>query len=172
MTITGGDGIGAFPSGDGGAIYVNNGALTLDRVHVTGNSAPYGGGGIDFDVGGTHRIVNSTFSGNTASLGGGFINDGGTVTIVNSTVSGNSAENGGGGFATGNNFDNNILGSVTLRNATITNNNSGGGGIFQFGGALNFGNTIVAANVAVDDLYPEFEFGSSGGTKLHQRVVT
>lgn len=165
VTLTGGNGTGAFPSNEGGAIYAGNGALTLDRVHVTGNTAASGGGGVDFFEGGAHRIVNSTFSGNTASVGGGFINDGGTVTIVNSTVSGNSAENGGGGFFTDNSV-NNSFGSVTLRNATVTNNTSsiGGGGVLQFGGALNFGNTIVTANIAIDNSYPEFELGGGSGT--------
>src|SRR5207248_2806331 len=42
------------------------------------------------------RIINSTLSGNSATLGGGVYNDG-TLTITNSTISGNTASSLGGG---------------------------------------------------------------------------
>ncbi len=151
VTLTGVTGIGV------GAIRANGGSLMLDRVYVTGNSQEAsregsGGGGVSF-IGGTHRITNSTFSGNNAGAGGGGIAQvGGTLTVVNSTISGNRSFYGGGGISTGG-------GSITtLRNVIITNNNNtrgGGGGIVVYGGTLNFGNTIVAGNSAANAGGPE-----------------
>jgi len=91
VTLTGGNGIGQGANGAGGAILAEGGSLTLDRVHVTGNSTPNGAGGGVLFFGGTHRISNSTFSANTALNCGGFDNEDSTLTVVNSTISGNTA---------------------------------------------------------------------------------
>ncbi len=152
VTLTGGNGTGAANSSFGGAIFAERGSLTLDGVHVAGSSAS-GGGGVYFnspDGGfiGAYRIINSTFSGNTANICGGFSNNGGTLTVVNSTISGNTAAQVGGGFCTGS--------YTTLHNVTVTNNTAGiGGGIYQSGDEDNpnsvrliLGNTIVAGNTA------------------------
>lgn len=151
VTLTGGNGttdprIARYFSDNGGAILVSGGSLTLDRVHVSGNGAFDYGGGIMFDSG-THRIINSTISANSAGGCGGFLNWGGALTVVNSTVSNNTTtdplDGAGGGFC-------NEGGDTTLRNVTIANNEAfsyvGGGGIANYG-SLNFGNTIVAGNL-------------------------
>ena len=136
VTLTGGNGGGGGIT-IGGAIYAE-GSLTLDSVHITGNSVNRACGGVYF-VGGTHRILNSTFSNNFGGdCGGGFYNNGGTMTVINSTISNNTAAQEGGGFC-GND------GNTTLRNVTITNNV--GGGIAQDEGTLDLGNTIVAGNI-------------------------
>lgn len=142
VTLTGGGGTGAFASGFGGAIYAVAGSLTLDRVHITANTALNGGG--MFYNGGTHQISNSTVSSNIAVLDcGGFRNFGGTLTVANSTISGNSttatdAGASGGGICS--------EGTTTLQSVTITGNTAGvGGGIFH-NGTLTLGNTIVAGN--------------------------
>ena len=162
VKLTGGNGTGASVSGgNGGAIYANGGSLTLDSVHVTSNSAETSfaeGGGVFVAVG-THLIVNSTFSANTADdCGGGFYNLGGTLTVVNSTISGNTAtgiNSAGGGFCNAND------GTTILRNVTITNNTASvGGGIFIIG-TLNFGNTIVACNTANKNNVPRDIYYSS-----------
>ena len=144
VTLTGGGGTGAF-SGFGGAIDVIAGSLTLDRVHITGNTA-LNSGGVFFN-GGTHQISNSTISSNIATNDcGGLRNFGGTLTVVNSTISGNSTAftfsgDVGGGICS--------EGTTTLRSVTITGNTAGeGGGIFH-NGTLNLGNTIVAGNTGV-----------------------
>ena len=175
VTLTGGNGTGAANSGVGGAISTNGSSLTLDSVHITGNSAG-GGGGVYFGYG-NHQILNSTFSANTAGSGGGFLNGYGRLTVVNSTISGNSAttNRGGGGFHT-------TDGYITLRNATITNNiataTSVGGGIVQNNtdspSPLNLGNTIVAGNSATGvgspEIYTAFpaadELISAGGNLI------
>jgi len=110
VTLTGGNATGVIDSEYGGAILAYKGSLTLDSIHVTGNTASgFSGGGVYF-LNGTHRIINSTFSANTAYSCGGFRNENGTLTVVNSTISGNTA-NYGGGFCN--------YGNTTLRNVTI-----------------------------------------------------
>ena len=64
LTLTGGDV--TFINSDGGAIYVNQGSLTLERAHITGNVAFENGGGVYFFGGSGHQIRNSTFSENVA----------------------------------------------------------------------------------------------------------
>jgi predicted outer membrane repeat protein len=147
LTLTGGNGGGATFNTNGGAIYAFGGAMTLDHVHVTGNTATSGGpaGGIFFSGGfGTAnvRIIYSTFSANASSTScGGFYNSGSNLTIVNSTFHGNSAQTGGAFCSDG---------DTTLRNVTISGNMTtlGGGAFYHGAGTLNFGNTIIAGNTA------------------------
>jgi hypothetical protein len=148
MTLTGGEGTGEGFNGAGGAIFANQGSLTLERVNVTGNSASNSAGGVYF-AGGPHQITGSTVSANTGSFCAG-INNTGTLTVSNSTISGNTAGQGGSGGG----FCNSAINSIaTLRNVTITNNTAfTGGGIHQIAGTLNFGNTIVAGNTAASVL--------------------
>ncbi len=162
VTLTGGNGSGTIVSGNGGAIFANGGSLTLDRVHLTGNTtatADFGGGGVYF-ASGSHAIRNSTFSGNNG-VGGAIQTGSGTLTIANSTISGNSSSSsfaGGGGL-----FSHH--GNITLRNVTIANNTaaaSTGGGISLNGvGTINFGNTIIAGNTATAG-QPEIYFNGFG----------
>ena len=147
VTLTGGNGTGAAFSGAGGAIYAENSTLVLDGVNVTlntgtGDPTVNNSGGIYFNGGGNHRIINSTFSGNTtAGSCGGILTQVG-VTIINSTFSGNTAAEDGGGICLNG-------GTSRFRNVTITENSAGrGGGIASWSGTLNMGNTIVAANSA------------------------
>jgi hypothetical protein len=155
LTLTGGN-KSAFGVNSGGAILAEGGALTLDRVHVTGNKA-HSGGGVDFQSG-IHRIIDSTFSNNTTVFDGAgfFVSSGTTLMVANSTVSGNKSGIGcGGGFCN--------QGTVTLRNVTITNNTARTGGGISQSGVLNMGNTIVAGNTADVDLGPDI-YSSAGST--------
>lgn len=153
LTLTGGGGSGALNDGGGGAINATRGSLTLDRVHVTGNSAGIGGGIVFGDyIFDLHRIINSTFSNNTAFSCAGF-SSGSNLIVLNSTISGNTATSEGGGICSSRN--------TILRNTTIVNNTTreGGGGIYQSKGTLNFGNTVVAGNTATRTLFgPEILF--------------
>jgi hypothetical protein len=151
MTITGGDAtLGGKSQGIalGGAI-LNGGAITLDRVVLTGNVAD-GGGGM-FSIPGTTPLVeNSLIADNRAYSGGGLRLDAGG-TIINTTITGNvvlppqpaavalgerpvatvfglavGESNGWGGG-----IDNRGLGDVVIVNSTITGNHAikGGGGV-------------------------------------------
>lgn len=174
VTLTGGGGTGANFSGSGGAIFADDGTLTLNRVKISGNSVPDGaGGGVSF-FGGTHRITGSTFSANTARNCGGFNNEDSTLTVVNSTISGNTATDSIGLGGVGGGFCNLGSANATLRNVTITNNTAiAGGGIFQTAGisqnTLNFGNTIIAGNVA--NSAPEIRFQTGTITSAGYNLV-
>jgi CSLREA domain-containing protein len=151
-------------AGFGGAVFVNGGNLILDAADVTNNTASTGGG--VFIANSTNsRIAYSTISFNTSSNScGGVSTFATTLFVVNSTFSDNTAANVGGGLC----LDNSSSG--TLRNVTIAGNSANfGGGISVFGSTLNFGNTIVAANFAVDD--PEISFFSGTVTSAGDNLV-
>ncbi len=173
VTLIGGRGIGTgADNGRGGAIYVNQGSLTLDRIYFNGNAAAATGGGVYFFGGTDHQIRNSTFFNNTAVACGGFMNDTGTLIVVNSTFSGNAATGTtGGGFCSS---DNTLAqtGRTTIRNSTISGNaaNQTGGGIYHSGGTLNFGSTIVAANSAAS-FGPEINFANGTVTSAGNNLV-
>ena len=104
----------------GGGIWCN-GAVTLTLVDstISGNTAETGGG-VSFQSG-TATLVNSTVSGNHATINvGGIGNNDGTMTLVNSTVSGNTATYEGGGVGSG--------GTLRLVNSTVSGNTAGGPG--------------------------------------------
>jgi hypothetical protein len=126
LTITGGN-----LSGDSGAGINNSGKLTLDSVHITGNSASStrgtgggimnrgsakvidstisdnyaegGGAGIGGSYGNDLEIIGSTISNNNSDCTGGGLYSYGPTTIVNSTTSGNRADEHGGGLMLGGN---------------------------------------------------------------------
>ena len=147
LTVTGGS--------DSG-ILVAAGAVTFDRIHVTGNSGT-DGGGLRYIGGGDHAILSSTFSNNQATGAGGGINvNAGSfrLTIVNSTISGNSAVVGGGMWT------DTVIGEIRLISSTITANAAGTASGFVNNGALVIvGNSIIAGNASpgVADTDGEFE---------------
>jgi hypothetical protein len=157
VTMTGGNqngGVGGSTTSDGGAVFMADEALTFDTCVITGNTAGTGqGGAIAVGTSGFLRLLNTTVSGNTASVGGGvyFFNNGGLL-VQNSTISGNTATGEGGGVyfygvISGNGF--------IVRNSTISGNSAGsnGGGIFlrtSTGGANN-ANTTAATNTTIQN---------------------
>src|SRR5437667_442008 len=111
-TIDGGSVITISGSGNAvGVLSVNSGVtFTVENLTVT-NGHTRGA----ITNGGTLTVTNCTFSGNSATSGGGAISGGGTVT--NSTFSGNSATLGG---AISNE------GTLTVTNSILANSTSGG----------------------------------------------
>lgn len=154
LTMQNGGAVGTGP--DGGAINVSGGTLVLNAVLVQNNNAgANNGGGIYFNGGTNHRILNSTISNNSSANGGGFYLATGTLFMANSTISGNTIPGQGGGIFL-------LNGSATFRNSTVTNNtaNSIIGGIQVSGTLFNMGNTIIAGNTA-----PNFpDIGNFSGT--------
>ncbi len=170
LTIVGTRLTGGTAGGNGGAIRVNDGSLTLDgsRVHAnttTGIWADSSGvtlvnsrvdnntdGGVVLLTSSTATIRDSDISQNTragSSGGGGLALFGGTATLVNVTISGNTANGFGGGIFTNS-------GDVHLYNATVANNSADadgdgsgdGGGVFNaFGALLTARNTILSGNI-------------------------
>ena len=152
MILEFGQGRGGGVNGKGSAIYFSgfSGPLILDTVILQNNdttSISASEGAVYYSGGTGHRIINSTFTGNTSANCGAFETVNADVSVLNSTISGNSVFTFGGGVC--------INGGTTkFRSSTIAGNianvsgNAAGGGIFLQNGTLNLGNTIVAGNTA------------------------
>jgi uncharacterized repeat protein (TIGR01451 family) len=129
---------------EGGAIYDDEGNLTLTRSTFTDNNAADYGGAFYYESGEGLAITNDTFDGNQASNGGAIYFDGiantGTAVLLNDTISRNSAYYGG-GIA-------NPQDANTIEN-TIVAGNSGGTG--TLGGGDCYG-TAATDNVAAADM--------------------
>jgi hypothetical protein len=123
VTLTGGTPDSGDPLSTGGGAFEDDGggALTIDTVVATANSAHNDGGAMNFFGPSTVNVTNSTFSGNHSTDDGGAIDICATttVTITGSTFSGNSNDGQGGaidvecGPAT-----------LTLLNSTVTGTSS------------------------------------------------
>jgi CSLREA domain-containing protein len=117
--------------------------LNLQNLTVTRANEEFGSGGGLFNDGGTVTITGSTFSNNTAFVGGG-LNNGcvGMVTITNSTFTGNSADTGGG-------IENGCGGTVTIMSSTFSGNSAlFGGGLENFSGTVTITNSTFSNNPA------------------------
>ncbi|WP_367871915.1 choice-of-anchor Q domain-containing protein [Luteolibacter sp. Populi] len=150
LTLTGGNGVGSFQSGVGGAIHSDTFTppmiMTVTNCTLSGNHTEVGGA---IRNGGTMTVTGSTFSGNSASINAGAIQNGPNVlTLTNSTFSGNSTTglgaNGIGGALR-------TAGSPTVTNCTFSGNTAtlrGGAIEIAAGATPSFSNTIVAGNSA------------------------
>jgi hypothetical protein len=138
---------GSATGATGGGIR-NSGTLTLINTTVSGNSASLTGGGIFNAAGGLATVTNSTVSGNSAGVEGGGIFNGGALTMVSSTISGNTAGGGAGGGGIRNLVSLTVIGStITGNTATIGGGSASGGGISnQDNGVVVLIGTIVANN--------------------------
>jgi subtilisin family serine protease len=96
MTLSGGrptfGAVSGFLPASGGGVYVDDGALELDRVALVNNEANYGGA-LRVDSGSTADIVRSVITNNHATqLGGGIRAEGtGAVTLTDTIVALNTA---------------------------------------------------------------------------------
>jgi len=138
---------GTITGDDGGGVLVVNGALVLEEVAVTGNSARNGGGVMAHASSVTIR--QSAITENRAQADAGAEGSGGGVhlrnsslAVQNSTFGGNQAEKGGALFS-----DN---GTASLQNVTLIGNgaNAEGGGIHATKDGVSLINTILAGNGA------------------------
>ncbi len=121
-------GSGASGGGSGGAIYQQNKPLTISGCTFTGNSAVHAGGALHVVDSASLTLVNSTFSGNTATTGfGGALflyryAGAMTGTLSHLTIAENHADSVGGGIATSGAV------SVSLRGSIVANNTTSGSG--------------------------------------------
>ena len=121
----------------GGGLFTNR-PMTITASTIVSNAARVGAGVLNY---GDLTILNSTFSGNSASNSGGGIWNERTMTITNSTLSGNSAGSGGGV---------NNRGTMTFKNSIVADSPSGSN-------CDNFGTfTARGANLATDGTCPGF----------------
>ena len=167
---------GYYSGGEGGAVRLNTGTLTVTDCTFSGNSSGWGGainnyygtlnvigttfssnsspnGGAIYSTNGTVKVVTSTFSGNTSTGNGAGIHAlDSTLEVTNSTFSGNGAATYGGGIyarqGTGTN-------TAIVTNSTFSANSASthGGGIYNDTGSLSLRNTILANSTAGEDCY-------------------
>jgi predicted outer membrane repeat protein len=128
--------------GYGGGIYVSTGGtLTTNQAMFTRNTASEGGGIESF---GNASVNNSTFSLNSANLGGAVFSSYGQLSVQDSTLSGNSASTNGGGIWINSQF--------FIARDTITGNltSGSGGGLYMFAGSGSVNDSTLSNNSAVN----------------------
>lgn len=155
-------------SGENGAGIYNFGSMSLDNVHLSGNTTDEGGGAI-FNNGSLHLQNSQILSNSVGGVGGGiYIWYPGVVTVTNSIIAHNSSVQGGGIYnlgdlvVTDSTFQSNSgsmfggaltvfnLATTELTNVTIVGNQSDGSaaGIYNSGAPLTMTNTTISGNEA------------------------
>lgn len=129
--------------GQGGCIYVDNGALTIAGSSILSDNAADSGGGIYLFSAPSSTITSSTLANNTAGDdGGGIYHREGNLSLRNVTFSGNIATSVGGGVVT---IYTDLL---SLNQVTLSNNSAGGGdGIW----IANVSTDVTTANTIFTD---------------------
>ena len=129
-------------TGNTGSALRNLGTLTVSDSTFSDNSGALGAAINTYQPGGNDpetRVENSTFNGNTAQVGGAVYNDA-LAFITNSTLAANSADTNGGGIYNAGN------GSTIITNVTLANNDaSNGANVYSVAGGVRFRNTLLAA---------------------------
>jgi hypothetical protein len=142
--------------GGGGAVFGNEGKVTIQGASISDNTSGDSGGAIFSNVPVT--IQDTTLSGNStalgghANLGGGAIATGGTLSIISSTLDHNTSGAAGGSGNGGAIISGSTL---TLTNSTLTANTANGsapsfgeGGAITMDGGATLTNDTVAGNGA------------------------
>ena len=135
LTVRNGD-----ASGNNGGAILNAGAVILNGVTLTGNTARFAGG---IYSSGTLTITNSTLSSNTSQEDAGAIYlNSGTLTVSDTTFQSNSARYGSAVYMNN--------GTATLTNVTIRSNsaNEQGAGVYQRAGMLTINGGLFESNTA------------------------
>jgi len=132
--------------GYGGGIY-NRGTLTVQDCTVSGNTAFFGGGIANGDMGGgvdgTLTLLNSIVASNTATATAGGLFNYGTLLVQNSVISGNVSGGDSGGLCL-------YSGQATVHHSTIADNRAEGwgGGIWS-GVPLTITDSTISGNTAL-----------------------
>lgn len=168
MTFNGSTFTNNVASNQGGAIFNNTGALTLNNTSVTGNTS-VAGGGIYQQAGTTSLTNGSAVNGNNATTnhGGGIHQAAGSTSVTSSSVSNNTAGNQGGGIysaagtvtTSGASINGNtatilgggatiLTGTANITGGTLSNNTSLNGGALYNGGTTTIDGTTLTANAA------------------------
>ncbi|RJF72294.1 hypothetical protein D3875_12780 [Deinococcus cavernae] len=160
MSLEGGSGVRMSAQAETetyGGIIVNNGALTLDSVTVTGGKADFGGGianakGATLGLTGTTKVTE-----NTAAIQGGGIANKGSITITGGSVSGNTSYYSGAGIvgdigSTLTMSSGNIDSNTCTYPVTVATDNSvsgcAGGGIYSNGDVTISGGSFSGNKVS------------------------
>lgn len=118
----------------GGAIYNDEGFLTVVNCMFTGNTATHNGGAI-FNLGGSSTVnnlaaANCTFTNNNANGGGAIFNLGSSSILTNCTFTGNTANNGGAIY-------NNYSQVIIQFSRVVGNTANSGDAIYNNGGTVD-----------------------------------
>ena len=140
----------------GSAIRGNFGTIVLDGVIIQNNQS----NAVYFQLGSDHQIINSTIANNTAASCAGARADRTSLTIINSTFSGNSATRTGGALCVVDQATAVIRNSTIAGNNANSAYDQGGGGIEIDMGTVTLGNTIVAGNTC--PIGPDIQLYSGG----------
>jgi hypothetical protein len=146
---------GSPASGNGGAIFDNDEALSLSNVAITGCQTPGNGGAIALTLGaGSLNLTDCTLTGNAAvgtNSGGGAIAvaAGASMTLTRCSLSGNTAGRAGGGVYLRN------LTTLTMTDSTLSGNTAnalstslGGGGVYLYLVTATIRNCTISGNNA------------------------
>ena len=149
LTISGSTFDGNAAAAGPGALIVLGGTTGISNSQFTNNTGTFGGAMmiIGGDLGSNTSIINTSFTGNSASGAGAgdggaiFATPGAAVSLTDSVVTDNAASSGGGGIAT--------LADLSVADSTIHGNTAGttGGGIDAKGDGLG---TIALTAATVD----------------------
>lgn len=113
---------------DGGAIYVASGTMNMNNGTIYKNRTSTGNGGAISLMGGTVTMSGGTISSNTSELkGGGVYINNGTFTMSDGSITGNAAKQEGGGVAVSS--ANNLTIGITGGSITANTSQEKGGGI-------------------------------------------
>ncbi len=126
--------------GPGGAIYSENGFVTLLQAALVGNTSrlPGGGGGALYAAGGSSTLLRVSCVGNAAAAGGCTETDG-TLSVHSSELRGNHATNGGGAVR--------FRGSLAqIVNSPIVGNSGDSGAALELAGSVQLSQLTVAGN--------------------------
>lgn len=131
----------------GGAISNNGGWLAVNSSLFDANTSGDGGSGgaIYNNSDGVAVVTGSTFSNNSATLGGAISNYQAALTVVNSTFSANTAPDGYGGAIL------NGIATLNLVSSTVSGNFASlGSGMWNGSGSLSVLDSIIAGNTTND----------------------
>ncbi|MCP4221323.1 MAG: choice-of-anchor D domain-containing protein [bacterium] len=124
---------------DGGAIFIEDGALVANGCTFSGNSADFGAAVSELNPG-TGTYTSCTFSGNNAADSGGALYSEDT-TLLNCTIAYNNADSDGGALQEAN--------DASITNCIISNNTSSGGEANTSGNVTSGGYNVVDNNPGV-----------------------
>ena len=141
----------SLASGEGGAVSVVSGTVSIADSWFSENSAR-AGGAVSFDSGVTSLSINTSHFENNESTrggGGGLSIDADSTTIDSTTIHGNRSSGDGGGIDIGI-----FSGSVNVMSSTLSGNTagSGAGGIAISGASVRIAHSTVFENYSTDRL--------------------
>ena len=148
LTLTNGNATGTAStrSNDGGCLYLDAAAMTMERVVVTGCASDDEGGGFRAIAGVTVTITESTFDANTADdRGGAFYAATGANTILvdRSALTNNTVGRFGGAVQVQSGS------TLTIRNSTVSGNQTNDGSGFNSGGGIAAGGALIVESSTI-----------------------